>query len=173
MKYFDLFELPVAFQIDEGALKSKFLELSRTYHPDRFTLASEDEQDEALEKSTQINEAYKVLGHFDKRLHYILSEKGLLSDEGQNKLPQDFLMEMMEINETIMDLQFDPDEAKTAQAKSQIQSFDAELQASIEKALAKDNAVEDEESLSIARDYYLKKKYLTRIYENLDKVGRM
>jgi len=106
-------------------------------------------------------------------LHYILSQKGLLTGEGQDKLPQDFLMEMMDINEVIMDLQFDPDEVKKAKAKSQIQSFDDELQVSITAALGKENAVEDDASLAIARDYYLKKKYLKRIYENLDKVGRM
>ncbi len=173
MKYFELFDIPVSFEVVEENLKAKFLELSKTFHPDRFTLASEEEQEDALERSTEINEGYKVLRRFDTRLHYILSQKGLLSGEGQDKLPQDFLMEMMDINEVIMDLQFDPDEAKTAQAKAQIKSFEDELEASIAKALANENAVEDDASLAIARDFYLKKKYLKRIYENLDKVGRM
>lgn len=173
MKYFELFDIPVSFEINEEVLKAKFLELSKAFHPDRFTLASEEEQEDALEKSTDINEGYKILRNFDTRLHYILSQKGLLTGEGQDKLPQDFLMEMMDINEVIMDLQFDPDEVKKAKAKSQIQSFDDELQVSITAALGKENAVEDDASLAIARDYYLKKKYLKRIYENLDKVGRM
>ena len=173
MEYFELFDIPVAFHIDESALKASFINLSRECHPDHFTLASEEKQDEMLEKSTQINNAYKVLKDFDQRLHYILTQKGALEGEGQDKLPQSFLMEMMDINETIMDLQFDPDPTKTTQAKKQIAAFDAELQSGIESVLKSNDAVNNEEALSSARDYYLKKKYLKRIYENLDKVGRM
>ncbi len=173
MKYFKLFDIPVAFQIDESILKSKFLQLSRDTHPDRFTLESEEKQEEMLELSTQVNEGYKVLRSFDKRLQYILQEKGTLAGEGQDKLPQDFLMEMMDINEVIMDLQFDPDPEKTKAAKDQIAAFDAELQKAIEGVLSTDRNVDDADTLSAAKDYYLKKKYLTRIYENLDKVGRM
>ena len=171
MEYFDLFDIPVAFHIDEAALKSSFIRLSRECHPDHFTLAAEDKQDEMLEKSTQINKAYKVLKDFDQRLQYILSQKEILAGEGQDKLPQSFLMEMMDINETIMDLQFDPDPAKTKQAKVQIAAFDTELQSGIEHILQSPEAVNNDEALAAAKDYYLKRKYLKRIYENLDKVG--
>ncbi len=173
MEYFDLFDIPVAFHIDEAVLKASFIQLSRECHPDHFTLASEDKQEEMLEKSTQINNAYKVLKDFDQRLQYILSQKDMLEGEGQDKLPQAFLMEMMEINETIMDLQFDPDPAKTAQAKEQIAAFDTSLQSGIEGVLQVPDAINNNEALAAAKDYYLKKKYLKRIYENLDKVGRM
>ena len=173
MEYFDLFDIPAAFHLDETALKASFIKLSRECHPDHFTLASEEKQDEMLEKSTQINNAYKVLKNFDQRLKYILTHKGVLEGEGQDKLPQAFLMEMMDINEAIMDLQFDPDPVKTTQAKEQIAAFDAELQAGIEGVLQAPDAIHKEEALSSAKDYYLKKKYLKRIYENLDKVGRM
>jgi len=173
MKYFELFDLPISFQVDEAQLKATFLQLSRDHHPDRFTLDSEERQEEALEKSTHINEGYKVLRDFDKRLHYILLEKGALAGEGQDKLPQDFLMDMMDINEEIMELQFEPDPERTISAKKKITVFDASLQKSIEEVLKMPNAVDDESAIEAARDYYLKKKYLTRIYENLDKVGRM
>ncbi len=173
MKYFELFDIPVAFHLDEAALKTSFIKLSRECHPDHFTLASEEKQDEMLERSTEINKAYKVLGDFDQRLQYILTQKGALEGEGQDKLPQAFLMEMMDINETIMDLQFDPDPAMTTKAKEQIAAFDAELQSGIAGVLQAPDAVNNEDALSSAKDYYLKKKYLKRIYENLDKVGRM
>jgi len=173
MKYFELFELPVSFHVDEARLKTKFLQLSRDHHPDRFTLESEERQEEALEQSTEINEGYKVLKDFDKRLQYILQSKGALVGEGQDKLPQDFLMDMMDINEEIMDLQFDPDPEMTASAKQKITAFEKTLQDSIAEVLSKPDAVHDESAIDAARDYYLKKKYLTRIYENLDNVGRM
>ncbi len=173
MEYFELFDIPVAFILDEAALNASFIQLSRECHPDLYTLAPEEKQDEMLERSTEINKAYKVLKDFDLRLKYILTQKGAMGGEGQDKLPQAFLMEMMDINETIMELQFDPDPAMTKKAKEQISAFDVELQASIAGILQAPNAVQNESTLAAAKDYYLKKKYLKRIYENLDKVGRM
>ena len=173
MNYFELYNIPMTFKVDAAGLKKQFYANSKKYHPDFFATESDEKQAEILELSTLNNKAYKVLKNADARMKYILDEKGVYGKEGENKLPQEFLMEMMDINEVIMDLQFDPDEAKTAQAKAQIKSFEDELEASIAKALANENAVEDDASLAIARDFYLKKKYLKRIYENLDKVGRM
>ena len=51
MNYFELYEIPIAFLIDPLALKKKYFELSRKYHPDFFSQENESEQAEALEKS--------------------------------------------------------------------------------------------------------------------------
>ena len=47
----------------------------------------------------------------DLRMRYILELEGSLGEEGQNQIPQDFLMEMMEINEALMELEFDFEES--------------------------------------------------------------
>ena len=82
------------------------------HHPDFFTLDGIEKQMEALEVSTLNNKAYNTLKDFDRRLKYILEEKSVLKEEGSNNLPQEFLMEMMKVNEAVMDLQFDFDEEK-------------------------------------------------------------
>merc|ERR1712127_1087704 len=64
---------------------------------------------EVLELSTLNNNAFKTLSNFDKRMKYILELKEVLGEEGKNKIPQEFLMEMMEINENLMELEFDFD----------------------------------------------------------------
>ncbi|NJN78060.1 MAG: DnaJ domain-containing protein [Saprospiraceae bacterium] len=79
--------------LNEKALKKKFYQLSKQFHPDFYTLESEEKQAEILELSTINNDAYKTLSDFDKRMEYILKEKGVYAEEGQNKVPQDFLME--------------------------------------------------------------------------------
>ena len=106
MDYFDFYEMAPSFQIDEVALKKLFLKKSREYHPDFFTMASEEKKNEILLLSSKNNEAYKILSDLDKRMKYILEEKNVLKGEGQDKLDQFFLMEMMDINESIMELQF-------------------------------------------------------------------
>src|SRR3954451_15689096 len=115
MNYFELYSLPVSFLPVQQQLKQKFYELSRKYHPDFYTQENESEQSEALEVSSQLNKAYKVLLNPDETIKYILQLKGLLEEEEKHQLPPDFLMEMMELNEQLTD-------AKTAAQAAAIEA---------------------------------------------------
>ena len=116
MNHFQFFDLPVSFYLDEKLLKKRFLLNSKKYHPDFFTLATQEKQAEILERSTHNNLAYKTLSNFDSRMKYILSEKGILGEKGKNTIPQIFLMEVMDIQEAIMELEFGFDEKAYNQA---------------------------------------------------------
>jgi molecular chaperone HscB len=59
--YFAIFGLRPAFGIDRAALERKFYELSRAFHPDRFTTSGAQAQRESLEKMSELNEAYRTL----------------------------------------------------------------------------------------------------------------
>ena len=109
MNYFEFFKIPVSFNLNEAELKKAFYSNSKKFHPDFFTLESKEKQMEVLELSTLNNNAFKTLSNFDKRMKYILELKEVLGEEGKNKIPQEFLMEMMEINENLMELEFDFD----------------------------------------------------------------
>ncbi len=169
MHYFEFFELPVAFLLDEAALKGKYYANSKKYHPDFYTLESEEKQAEILELSTLNNLAYKTLADFDKRMQYILRKKGVLGEEGENKdIPQEFLMEMMEVNEQLMELEFDFDPTAYQQVQTDLKTLEDRLQAEVEPALqsySEDNPA----GLDKIKDYYLKKRYLLRVRENLNK----
>lgn len=49
MNYFELFGLPIGFQVDAAKLRQAYMEIQRTSHPDKFTQSSIDDQDIALE----------------------------------------------------------------------------------------------------------------------------
>lgn len=170
MNYFEFFELPIAFKIDEALLKQRFYENSKKYHPDFFTLESEDKQAEILELSTLNNQAYRTLSDFDKRMEYILTLKGVLAEEGKNEIPKDFLMEMMDINESLMELEFEFDEAKYQHILQEIENQEHTIYT--ETASVIENYEDEKTSsqeLSIVKEYFLKKKYLLRIRENVSK----
>ena len=56
MNHFELFNLPVALDIDFATLKAEFLKLQQQYHPDKA-----EDKDQALIKSSEINQAFKQL----------------------------------------------------------------------------------------------------------------
>ena len=68
MNYFELFELPVSIQIDKAKLAEKYFELQKKYHPDFFVNATEHEQAEALEISSLLNKALKILKSEDQTI---------------------------------------------------------------------------------------------------------
>jgi molecular chaperone HscB len=170
MNHFQFYNIPISFQVDAAAIKKIFIANSKKYHPDFYALESDAKQAEILDLSTQNNEAYKVLSDFNKRMEYILKLKGAMGIEGQNKLPQDFLIEMMDINEQLMEMEFDFDAEVYNNTKIEIEQIDNKLFSDVEDILKTYNGTEvkvgDLEKVKI---FYLKKKYLLRILENVSK----
>ncbi len=170
MHYFDFFGLPVAFRVDESALRRTYLENSRKYHPDFHTLSGDAEQAEMLDRSTLNNEGYKILSDPDRRMRYVLEINGLLGDGiALPELPADFLMDMMEINEALMELEFDFDDARFQAALNGVQELETALDQSVWPVLEGWEASQGAGALGAVLDYYLKKRYLLRIRENLSK----
>ena len=59
-----------------AALKKKYRELSKKWHPDRFATKSDDERNEAETKFKEITEAYNTLSDAEKRRQYDFSQNG-------------------------------------------------------------------------------------------------
>jgi molecular chaperone HscB len=170
MNYFEFYNIPISFNVDAGALKKTFYGYSKKYHPDFFTLESEEEQAKILELSTLNTQAYKTLSDAERRMKYVLDLTGAMGEEGQNKLPQDFLGEMMDINEAIMELEFESDGEVVERVKKEVQDIDSQLVGSIKPVLDNYKHGETPETeLEKVKIFFLKKRYLLRIFENLSK----
>lgn len=170
MNYFEFYDIPISFTVDPTALKKTFYAYSKKYHPDFYTLETEEKQAEILELSTLNTEAYKTLSDFDKRMKYILDLKGYMGAEGENKLPQEFLMDMMDINEGIMELEFDNDEAMYQKTRNDVENLEIQLLNAIKPIIENyDDTTTPQYQLEEIKIFYLKKRYLLRIRENLSK----
>jgi molecular chaperone HscB len=174
MNYFELYDLPVGFHPDQQLVKQKFYELSKKYHPDFFINESQEKQQEVLELSTLNNKAFQVLKDPQKLLPYVLTLKNELVEGENYTLPQSFLMEMMDINETLMDLEFDAHPDKMEQLKSEITNIAESLAAELSALTLKfTQSSEDEQALVLKaiKDNYYRNKYLYRIKESLSRLN--
>ena len=170
MNYFEFYKIPISFVVDAAALKKQFYQYSKEYHPDFYTLESAEKQAEILHLSTLNNEAYQTLKDFDRRMKYVLELKQVLGEEGKNKIPQDFLMEMMEINEEVMELQFDFDQQVYDKAVDKMKSMESDLYNTVQPLIENfDEAKTSENDWEQIKEYYLKKRYLLRLQSNLEK----
>lgn len=158
--YFDFYGLPQSIDIDKTLLRQKFLEKSKQYHPDFFS-----EQPEELNKAIEItafnNKAYKTLNQFYTCAQYLID----LNSNDLNKelnLPQDFLMEMMDINEEI-DLLDNSNKDKIAEIESHITEYETKESGQLRELMNKLLYNEAQQSV-------LKIKYLERLKQRLKSI---
>lgn len=168
MYYFDLYQIPISLKIDKSLLTRKYYQLSKEYHPDNFSLADADAQTDSLDMSAKINSAKTVLENADKRLEYILKEKGIIVENEKYNLSPSFLGEMMDINEQLMELEFEKNDEILSSIKSELQSKMDELFDSVESFFVMPELNLSSEEWNLLKDYYYKKKYINRIQEKLN-----
>ncbi|QDA59113.1 Fe-S protein assembly co-chaperone HscB [Hymenobacter jejuensis] len=169
--YFEFYNLPETFRPDEATLKRQYYALSREYHPDFHATAAPEHQQEILNLATLNTNAFRTLSDPDQRMAYILSTHGLL-EEGKQELPNDFLMEVMDLNEQLMELEFEPDPETVARVENEVDALSETLDAGIEPVLAGYEGLPQDvrpQALQQVRTYYLKRRYLLRIRETLAK----
>jgi len=158
MNYFELFGLPESLVVDKILLKKRFFALQRNSHPDYFSLADEAAQDEAEEKTAELNKGFKILNDKDATLEYLLKEKGLVEPNEKYPLPTDFLMEVMELNENLSGANKEP-----------VEAFEKEIYFAVQPLMEHyDNSSISTQDLLRLKEYYYKKKYLQRILDRID-----
>ncbi|HVS91525.1 MAG TPA: Fe-S protein assembly co-chaperone HscB [Mucilaginibacter sp.] len=168
INFFEFYAIPESFNPDTAFLKKKFYELSKQYHPDFYANESEDKQQEILELSTINNKAWQVLSDPAKRLEYILRQHELLVDGAKPQLPSDFLMEMMDINERLMEVD-NPE--KLADINNEVMAIDDDISAQLKELTSGYETLDDkakESRLNEVLGLYYRQKYLLRIKESLN-----
>jgi molecular chaperone HscB len=171
MNYFELYDLPVSFHPDQAAVKNKYYELSRRYHPDRFAQAGSGDMAEALRMAALNNGAYKTLRSSDATMAYILKLHSLLEDEEKYALPPAFLMEMMDLNEAVSDYEMEPanEQAKQMAINNITEQLADWNTAANRLTIQYDASTQTEAILLQIKDMYFRKKYLLRIQERIDR----
>jgi molecular chaperone HscB len=168
MNYFEFYGIPESFNIEPATLKKKFYELSKLYHPDFYASENEAKQQEILELSTLNNKAYQVLTDPARRMEYILKLHDLVSEGAKPQLPADFLMEMMDINERLMEVD---DAGELGSITAEVLAIEGDINENLALLTTDytriDHAAQEERRIKIA-DIYFRQKYLLRIKESLD-----
>lgn len=164
MNNFELFEIPVSFTPDLKLLKQKFYALSRKFHPDFYTQENDFEQSDALEKSSQINKAFKIFQSRDETIKYVLQLKGLVEEEEKYELSPLFLMEMLELNEQLMEAKMEQRAEALVGVADAIAGIKHEIYEPVKSIVESyQEGTTTTEQLLKVKEYYYKKKYLNRI----------
>lgn len=101
--YFELFQLPVSFDVDTDDLASRHHAIIARVHPDQFANKSAMEQRVALQWATFANEAFDTLKSPIARAQYLLKLNApeLAVEGARVNLPHEFLMQQMQWREAL------------------------------------------------------------------------
>ncbi len=102
--HFELFGLPLRFDIDSADLSLRYRDLQRHFHPDRYASGSDQQRRLALQMTANINEAFQTLKDPLARGRYMLGLLGVSTDEETDTVMDPaFLMAQMELRESMQE----------------------------------------------------------------------
>lgn len=175
--YYKFFGFDRKLTIDESNLQKRFYELSRQWHPDRFTRKSAGEQAEALEATSILNDGYRTLRDPVKRAEYLLTEEGHPIGEQRSKdVPPELLEEVFELNMMLEELKSGDEDARP-QLESAKQNFanmrgeiDSELQSLFVRYDASDAESETaKQALQEVRGVLNRRRYIENLIRDVDR----
>ena len=169
--YFDHFDIPVSFTPDEADLRKKYLAFSKQHHPD-FSAGDDAKYEQALLKTSLNNQAYKTLSDSFERIRYTLEILGETVSH-DDKLPPDFLMEMMDWNERIMEVGMGEEPDRLVVLTKDFETLESSFDESLNKTLKAFESSGDKALLQEIKKSYLQRKYLLRLRDSINKFARL
>jgi molecular chaperone HscB len=100
--YFELFEIPVSYDVDLAQVQQRYRKIQKAVHPDKYANAGSQERRVSMQQTSLINQALHTLKHPVERAVYLLQLKGVdfAMDKGTT-MDAAFLMEQMEMREKL------------------------------------------------------------------------
>jgi molecular chaperone HscB len=175
--FFDFFGLDRKLVVNTDALQKRFYELSREWHPDRFSRKSPAEQTEALEATAILNDGYRTLRDPVRRAEYLLKEEGFPIGEQRSKdVPPELLEEVFELNMMLEEIKSGDDSARPQleTAREKFAGMRGEIDAQLQSLFAKYDASESrsetaKQALHEIRGVLNRRRYIENLIRDVEK----
>ncbi len=161
--YFELFDIPVSYDVDLDTVQQRYRELQKAVHPDKFANASSQERRISMQQTSMINQALSTLKHPVDRAMYLLKLKGLdFSMDNETTMDAGFLMEQMEMREQLESVRNTDDPLATLDTMlADVKSNTAVLEAEFKRAFESDD-------LETAREVVRKMQFMYKARKEID-----
>ncbi|HEX7360437.1 MAG TPA: Fe-S protein assembly co-chaperone HscB [Bryobacteraceae bacterium] len=175
--FFEFFGLDRKLIVDTDALQERFYELSRQWHPDRFSRKSAAEQTQALEATAILNDGYRTLRDPVKRAEYLLKEEGFPIGEQRSKdVPPELLEEVFELNMMLEEIKSGDDSSRPQleTAREKFAGMRAGIDTQLQSLFAKYDASESrsetaKQALHEIRGVLNRRRYIENLIRDVNK----
>ncbi len=175
--FYEFFGIERKLQVNEEALQRRFYELSRQWHPDRFSRKSSEEQAQSLRATAILNDGYRTLRDPVKRAEYLLKEEGFPIGEQRSKdVPPELLEEVFELNMALEELKSGDESARPqlAAARENFVGLRADVDKELERLFVKYDAAESQsetakQALHEIRGVLNRRRYIENLVRDVDR----
>ena len=167
--YFDFFGLPRKLNLDSKDLESRFYELSKQWHPDRFARGTPEERRTSEIATATLNDGYRTLKDPVARAEYLLKEHGL-DGAGQrsNTVPPELLDEVFDLNSALQD-EIDNSRSQLEQFREKFLRMNADLDQELLAQFVAYDEFENRANLEAIRGVLNKRKYISNLVQKVEK----
>lgn len=163
--YFELFDIPVSFEVDQETLSVRYRDLQRAVHPDRFASASDQEKRLSVQQAALINEAFQALKSPLTRARYLLELNGVTLEDNDTSMDPAFLMEQMELREELAAVRGKDDPfGELNKLRDRIEKNERELVASLQALF------NDGDDLENGKDLVRRMQFMQRLLDEVDEL---
>jgi molecular chaperone HscB len=170
--YYQLFGIPRSLNLSLDELQKRFYELSRQLHPDRFMQKPEAERQQALDKSSELNDAYRTLKDPIKRAQYLLGQEGFDIGEQRSKdVPPELLEEVFELNMALEEMRSGDDSARPQleAAEKNFTNMLSDVDRQLESLFEKYDQSQSRDVLGEIRGVLNRRKYILNLVDEVHK----
>lgn len=166
MNYFQLFQLPEQFDVDLTELGTRYLELQKQFHPDKFANSSERDRLLVVQQAANINDAFHSLKQPLLRAEHLLALRGIrLNQEQRSFTDTAFLMEQMELREQLADIAHSSDSDAAIDAmEQQLKVAKKRLLNQLSQLLAANDMNDNQQAADVIR----KLKFFFKLQDELE-----
>ena len=172
--YFQFFGLERKLFVDLSDLQTRFYDLSRKLHPDRFTRKPEKERANSLEASSILNDAYRVLREPVARAEYLLKQEGFDIGEQRSKdVPPELLEEVFELNMALEELRMGDEDARGPidEARKKFIAMRDAVDGELEQLFKKYDVSGDRAVLQQIRGVLNRRRYIRNLVSEVENVS--
>jgi molecular chaperone HscB len=164
--YFQLFDVPVSFEVDLDLVQQHYMDLQKAVHPDKFVNASAQEKRISMQQTSRINEALNTLKQPVDRALYLLKLKDMdINFENETTMDAAFLMEQMEMREALSEVREKNDPL------AELDRIGDELRTRSKKMMSDFSSCYEEDRLDDARELIRKMQFTQKAKKEVDELS--
>ena len=164
--FFELFDVPMAFEVDLDLVQQRYRDLQKVVHPDKFVNASDQEKRISMQQTSWINEAFNTLSQPVDRAIYLLKLKGVdLNLENETTMDASFLMEQMEMREALSTIRSKDDPLL------ELDNFSRQVKNKMKTMMGDYSVVYENDQLDDAKELIRKMQFMHKAKKEVDELS--
>ena len=169
--FFELFDLPVSYDVDLKKIQQHYMDLQMQVHPDKFANGTDQEKRISMQQTSWLNEAQATLKDDVLRAAYLLKLKGLdLNLENETTVDMQFLMQQLEMRERLENIKSNNVKGET-DSLTELDAMAKEIKLSSVEMMESFSQSYQNEEFDDAREWISKLQFMQKAKKETNKIA--